>query len=248
MEASKGLNYPYLITRDTSPSRANLEVFRFSSSEGCPATATCLASTQALRYRRVSSASKHLGASDQSGQTAPLGRLDRPGGQTAPLGRLDRPGWPHLLVESSASVLWLNRVTLWFSGEPLQAPRTPCSLRQSPLMTRLPHSPGWALVLRLNQETDHDFVPLFLPPCGPHLTPLAAGSSNQAYLSSPHLEASPATTFHACSSPAPTPVKPQPAPAILSQESVHTMLSITHHTRKRSSTGPRTTHGPQSPP
>jgi hypothetical protein len=28
------------------------------------------------------------------------------------------------------------------------------------------------------------------------------------------------------------------------QESVHTMLSITHHTRKRPSTGPRTTHGP----
>jgi hypothetical protein len=29
---------------------------------------------------------------------------------------------------------------------------------------------------------------------------------------------------------------------------VHTTLSITHHTRKRPSTGPRTTHGPQSPP
>jgi hypothetical protein len=54
------------------------------------------------------------------------------------------------------------------------------------------------------------------------------------------------TTFRACSSPAPTPVKPQPAPAILSQESVHTTLSITHHTRKRPSTGPRTTHGPQA--
>jgi hypothetical protein len=39
----------------------------------------------------------------------------------------------------------------------------------------------------------------------------------------------------------------QPAPAILSQESVHTTLSITHHTRKRPSTGPRTTHGPQRP-
>jgi hypothetical protein len=67
-------------------------------------------------------------------------------------------------------------------------------------------------------------------------------------LSSPHLEALPATTFHACSSPAPTPIKLQPTPAILSQESVHTTLSITHHTRKRPSTGPRTTHGPQSPP
>jgi hypothetical protein len=71
------------------------------------------------------------------------------------------------------------------------------------------------------------------------------GPSNEAYLSSPHLEASPATTFRACSSPAPTRVKPQPAPAILSQESVHTTLSITRHTRKRPSTGPRTTHGPR---
>jgi hypothetical protein len=55
------------------------------------------------------------------------------------------------------------------------------------------------------------------------------------------MEASPTTTFRACSSPAPTPVKPQPAPAILSQELVHTMLSITHHTRKRPSTSPQTT-------
>jgi hypothetical protein len=74
------------------------------------------------------------------------------------------------------------------------------------------------------------------------------GPSNEAYFSFPHLEASPATTFHACSSPAPTPVKPQPSPAILSQESIHTTLSITHHTIKRPSTGPQTTHGPQSPP
>jgi hypothetical protein len=37
---------------------------------------------------------------------------------------------------------------------------------------------------------------------------------------------------------------PQPAPAILIQESVHTTLSTTHHTRKRPSTDPRTTHGP----
>jgi hypothetical protein len=74
------------------------------------------------------------------------------------------------------------------------------------------------------------------------------GPSNEAYLSSPHLEASPAMTFHASPSPAPTWVKSQPAPAILSQELVQTTLSITHHTRKRPSTGPRTTHGPQSPP
>jgi hypothetical protein len=79
-------------------------------------------------------------------------------------------------------------------------------------------------------------------PCWP------SGPSNEAYLSSRHLEASPATNFRACSSPAPTRVKPQPAAAILSQESVHTTLSITHHTRKRPSTGPRTTHGPHKGP
>jgi hypothetical protein len=112
-------------------------------------------------------------------------------------------------------------------------------------MTRLPRSPGSTLVLRLNQETVHDFVLLFLLLCG--LLRWIPGPSNQAYLSSPHLKASPVMTFRACSSPAPTPVKPQLAPALLSQESVHTMLSITHHTRKWASTGPRTTHGPQSP-
>jgi hypothetical protein len=42
-------------------------------------------------------------------------------------------------------------------------------------MTRLPCSSGSTLVLRLNQETVHDFVPLFLPPYGLHLTPLATG-------------------------------------------------------------------------
>jgi hypothetical protein len=36
-------------------------------------TATCLASTQALRSRRVSSGLKDLDAGGQGGQTAPLG-------------------------------------------------------------------------------------------------------------------------------------------------------------------------------
>jgi hypothetical protein len=58
MEATESLKYPFITTRDTSPSRAVWEVFKFSPSDGCPATATCLASTQALRSRRVSSASK----------------------------------------------------------------------------------------------------------------------------------------------------------------------------------------------
>jgi hypothetical protein len=38
------------------------------------------------------------------------------------------------------------------------------------------------LVLRLNQETIHDFVPLFFPPCGPHLTLLATGSLEPSLL------------------------------------------------------------------
>jgi hypothetical protein len=55
---NRSLKYPFLTTRDTSPSRAVVEVFKFSPSDGCPATATCLDSTQALRSQRVSYASK----------------------------------------------------------------------------------------------------------------------------------------------------------------------------------------------
>jgi hypothetical protein len=49
-------------------------------------------------------------------------------------------------------------------------------------MTRLPRHPGSTLVLRLNQEIVHDFVPLFLPPCGLHLTPLATRSLEPSLL------------------------------------------------------------------
>jgi hypothetical protein len=77
---------------------------------------------------------------------------------------------------SSVLALWINQGTQWFSGEPLETPRTRCSLRLSPLMTRLPRSPDSTLVLRLYQETIHDFILLFMLPCGPHLTPLAIGS------------------------------------------------------------------------
>jgi hypothetical protein len=43
-------------------------------------------------------------------------------------------------------------------------------------------SPGSTLVLRLYQETIHDFILLFMPPCGPHLTPLATGSLERSLL------------------------------------------------------------------
>jgi hypothetical protein len=97
--------------------------------------------------------------------------------------RSDRSG----AAASLSSVLrsWLcgsTKEPQWFSGEPLETPRTRCSLRQSALMTRLPRSPGSTLVLRLNQETVHDFILLFMPPCGPHLTPLATGSLERSLL------------------------------------------------------------------
>jgi hypothetical protein len=83
---------------------------------------------------------------------------------------------------SSVLALWINQGTQWFSGEPLETPRTRCSLSQSPLMTRLPRSPGSTLVFRLNQETVHDFILLFMPPCDPHLTLLATGSLERSLL------------------------------------------------------------------
>jgi hypothetical protein len=45
-----------------------------------------------------------------------------------------------------------------------------------------PRSPSSTLVLRLNQETFHEFILLFIPPCGPHLTPLATGSLERSLL------------------------------------------------------------------
>jgi hypothetical protein len=95
-----------------------------------------------------------------------------------------RPVWSYCSTVFSSSVLalWINQGTEWFSGEPPETPRTRCSLRQSPLMTRRPRILGSTLVLRLNQETVHDFILLFMPPCGPHLTPLATGSLERSLL------------------------------------------------------------------
>jgi hypothetical protein len=146
-----------------------LEVFRFSQSDGCPVTTPCLASTQVMRSQRVSSGSKipDCVVAHRSGRYPPV-----------------RPVWRccSTVFGSSVLALWINQGTQWFSGEPLETPQTRCSLRQSPLMTRLPRSPGSTLVLRLNQETVHDFILLFMPPCGPHLTPLATGSLERSLL------------------------------------------------------------------
>jgi hypothetical protein len=95
-----------------------------------------------------------------------------------------RPVWSccSTVFGSSVLALWINQGTQWFSGEPLETLQTRCSLRQSPLMNRLPRSPGSTLVLRLHQETVHDFILLFMPPCGPHLTLLATESLKRSLL------------------------------------------------------------------
>jgi hypothetical protein len=83
-----------------------------------------------------------------------------------------------------------------------------------------------------------------MPSCSPHLTPLATGSLERSLLvfSTPGGLTGDdlSRLFFTYTNTS----QPQPALAILRQESVHTTLSITHHRRKRPSTGPRTTHGP----
>jgi hypothetical protein len=136
----------------------------------------CLASTQALRSRRVSFASKSLDcvvAHRSNWCSSPVRPV--PTSQTDPM-------MQDLRLRSSVLALWINQGTQWFSGEPPETSQTQCSLRQSPVMTQLPRSPSSTLVLRLNQETVHDFISLFLPPCGLHLTPLAPGSLEPSLL------------------------------------------------------------------
>jgi hypothetical protein len=95
-----------------------------------------------------------------------------------------RPVWQccSTVFGSSVLALWINQGTQWLSGEPPETTRIRCSLRQSPLMTRLPRSPSSTLFLRLNQETVHDFILLFMTPCGPHLTLLATRSLERSLL------------------------------------------------------------------
>jgi hypothetical protein len=88
----------------------------------------------------------------------------------------------------------------------------------------------------------------FLATMRPALDPVRPlGPSSWSYSSFHSSEATQAKTFRARSSPAPTQIKLRPAPAILGQESVHTMLSITHHTKERPSTGLRTLRSSVSP-
>jgi hypothetical protein len=120
----------------------------------------------------MSSASKSLGCviahwSDRfSSPVRPV-----PTGQT---------GQTHLSDRSDAIAHPSSVLRSWLCGSTKEP--SGFLVNQSPLMTRLPHSPGSTLVLRLNQETIHDFILPFLPPCGSHLTPLATGSLERSLL------------------------------------------------------------------
>jgi hypothetical protein len=166
------------------PSRVNSEIFVIAPSDGCPATANLLSldashaiTTYVLRFE-VSGLRRRTPVRPVL-LTGQIG-THRSDGSDPPV----RPVWNccNSVFGSSVLALWINQGTQWFSGEPMETPRTRCSLRQSPLMTRLPRSPGSTLDCRINQETVHGFILVFLPPCGPHLTPLATGSFERSVL------------------------------------------------------------------
>jgi hypothetical protein len=145
-----------------------LEVFVIAPSDECPATANLLSLDASLAIPTCVLCFKVSGLHHRT----PV-KLALPICQTS-THRSDRSD----AAAPPASVLALSikQGTQWLSGEPLETPRTRCSFRHSPLMTRLARSPGSTLVLRLNHETVHDIILPFLPPCGQHLTLLATGS------------------------------------------------------------------------
>jgi hypothetical protein len=127
-----------------------------------------------------------------------------------------------------------------FCGEPPQTPRTRCSLHANLTHDLAATSSRLDLCFEAQPRNCTRLRLAFLATMRPALDLIRPpGPSSRAYLSLHSSEATQAKTFRARSSPAPIQIKPQPAPAILGQESVHTTLSITHHTKERPSTGPR---------
>jgi hypothetical protein len=109
--------------------------------------------------------------------------------------------------------LWVNQVTRRFCGEPPQTLRAESGRELLPCTGSYPrHCLAFLATMWPALDPTSHLVPQVRHTC----------------LSTPRRPRK-AQTFRARSSPAPTQIKPQPAPAILSQESVHTTLSITHH-------------------
>jgi hypothetical protein len=196
-----------------TPPKGTLGILVVAPSDGCPATATHLTSTQALRSRRVSSTSKSLDALRS---------------------RLCPPSLRPWLCGST-------KQPRRFCGEPPQTPRTRCSLHTNPTHDMAATSSRLDLGFEAQPRNRTRLRLAFLATMRPSLDLVwPPGPSSRAYMSLHSSEATQAKTFRARSSPAPTQIKPQPAPTILDQESVHTTLSITHHTKERPSTSRRT--------
>jgi hypothetical protein len=127
-------------------------------------------------------------------------------------------------AEPPVLVLWLNQVTRWFFGEPPQTPRADSGRESLPYTGSCPRLHlAFLATMRPALDPAGHWVPQAEPTC----------------LSTPWRPCK-SKTFRARSSPAPTQIKLQPAPTILGQESVHTTLSITHHSQERPSTSPQT--------
>jgi hypothetical protein len=133
MEPTESLNYPYLTTRDTSPSRV-FSIERVPGDRNLLSLDASLAiPTRVLHFEdsglRRRTQVRPVLLTGQTG-THQSDRSDPP----------VRPVWHccSTVFGSSVLALWINQGTQWFSVEPLETPRTRCSLRQSPLMTRLP--------------------------------------------------------------------------------------------------------------
>ena len=106
-----------------TPIEGKFRKLKFSSSNGQPSTAPCLASTQALRSRRVSSASDLLDVHGCHRSDLCSHRSDRSTGQTGLVHRSDRSG---AVVDPPSLRTWLSaqpRNLQWFCGEPLVKPR-----------------------------------------------------------------------------------------------------------------------------
>jgi hypothetical protein len=235
MEATKRWNYPYYIILGYMLQKGTLETLIVAPLDGCPVTAPHFTSTQDLRSRHVSSALKSLDAPGSHLRPSSLrswlcASTKEPDDfvvnrrKPRELGAASTPiplmTWPPRRL-GSVLVLWSKpnkpRVrTSAVSRYPTPAP--PWFWGSTKNRTRL----RLAFLATMRPALD-----LVRPP----------GPSSRAYLSLHTSEATQAKTFRTRSSPAPTQIKPQPTPVILGQESVHTMLSITHHTKERPSTG-----------
>jgi hypothetical protein len=98
--------------------------------------------------------------------------------QTGQTGSPNRSGRfrPDSHALSSASALWLSRVTRWFSGEPPKPRELDVASANHHSWLGSHEVPARPWFCGSTKKPSTNFILLFLPPCGPHSTPLATGS------------------------------------------------------------------------